>query len=482
MDIQVEKNHTAPTEREITLKSLVRFVVRKWRLIIILTLAIMIIGSVPMAVRVLLQLNNTEFISAAREQYDNETMIYTNKEEALENEIALITDNLDKQKAYYENSLLMKIDPYQKKVGTLIYYINSGYQIIPENTYQNIDYSSRLIKTYIAYLNGGEAHAQLMTLFPEVTDEQYIREIMTVSADYGTSMITITVVSGSDDTAAAMQEILREGMNEAYDNASSAILSHELTEINAGIYTSVDLDLAGKQQANFEQIYSYNSLLQEKNLALQTLKQTEGEPVWEYSWQRIATRFVKNALMAAVFGLIAALLAVAVYYLSSDKLLDVDKLQSVLFIRILGCVPRGGKKRRGAPDRSAVPAGGVKFNTEDQQAAVTLAARNIHAMVLADGTKEGKVALVGSVGMEALKELAMVFNGMMAEEPIQFEAAGNPLTDGASVALIRGAILSVMVERQGVSLCSDVVKERNRILSWGKPVLGVVVLDADAGA
>lgn len=430
---------------------------------------------------VILTLHNEEDMASYRSKFDQRATVYQKHEEALRKEIEVVADNLAKQTAYNNQSLRMKIDPYHEVVSSLIYYIDTGYRIIPENTYQDIDYSSRLIKMYLAYLNGGNAFFQLMEQFPEISDEQYIDEIMWASEDYLTSTITLTIIGKDRGMVQAMVDIIRAGMQDVYGAASDVIIGHSLSEINDSMSTIIDASLAEEQQKNFEQVITLSNLLDTKMLELAQLM-SAGKPQWEFTWRKIVVRFVKTTFIAGVLGLFAAMFLLVIYYITSDKILDIDKLQSLSVVNILGAIPRSAQKQRKASKKApaAGKGGGNKRQPMDYSAALAVAAQSIYAAALAKGIKDGGVALTGSIGADALREFAEALNGAVADSRLRFMAAGDPLREAAAMGPITAAEFTVIVEKQGVSVCSDVVKETERIRIWGKPVLGAVLLDADA--
>ena len=326
----------------------------------------------------------------------------------------------------------MQIDPYSEMVASSVYYIDTGYLIIPENTYQDIDHAGRLIKMYLAYLSG-DIYAKLMEQFTEITDAQYFKEIITTTADYTTSTITVTVIGDDAAMEQEMLDIFRAGMNEVYSDASKTIAEHKLTEINSTIYSVADLSLADKKQASFEKMVVLSGLLQEKNLALQKLQTEEGEPQWEFSVGSIVMKSVKSAILAAVLACIAAILSLALFYVFTDKILDADKLQSLCACNILGYVPRDGNRPMKKLDRAAAAVSGIRRHTEDRKSAVALTARSICATVLGGGIRDGSIALAGSIGMDELKGIAAEFNEAISDEPLRFTAAGSPMMDVSSI-------------------------------------------------
>ncbi len=478
MSINNENTFGEPIRKEINLRFLGLFILKKRMLALVAALVFAIAELLLILFPLIENWNNTEYMNTLRYQYNNELSAYTTKVETLKKEIDTISGNLAKQTTYNTESLRMKIDPYHKAVAQLIYYIDTGYRIIPENTYQDIDYSSRLIKMYMAYLTHGNAYSQLMEQFPEIKQEQYASEIMEASSDERTSTITLTIIDNDKDTAQAMLNVIRAGMQEVYVTASDTIIEHTLSVINDTIATVVDTALAEQQQKSFEQVVVISNLLEQKNTELEKL-QNQGEPQWEYTRRSVVVKLLKNVAIAGILGLAAALLLIALFYIVSDIILDIDKLQSLSIVNILGVIPQAKPKRIKLFFRAVARICGGKRQGMDRDAALAATAQSICAAVLAKGTENGGVALAGSIGADALREFADALSGAVADERVRFAAAGDPIRDAAAVEAITASEFVVIVEKQNVSKCSDVVKEITRICAWGKPVLGAVLLDAD---
>ena len=238
----------------------------------------------------------------------------------------------------------------------------------------------------------GNCIPQLLAQMPEITDEQYIKELISVTADYETSIITI-MVAGDIDNTQQMIDTIRTGMETVYSKASDTIAEHKLTKISDSVYTVVDLELAVQQQENFNRIYESSKQLQDKMVELKELED-EGEPQWEYSWWSIVKQLVKYLVIAASLGLLAAVLAIAAYYITSDKILDVDKLQAYSNISILGVIPRKESK----PAKMKNGTGAIQQHANSSDSMMTLTAQSIYTTVLASGAADGSIALAGSLG------------------------------------------------------------------------------------
>ena len=101
MSIHSNNKPAEATNNEISLKYLAFFVLKKWRFPFWSTLVCAILVLAYLLVTQFAMLGDDAYMSVSRYHYDNAVSSYTNKVEALKDEIAAIDDNLSRQKTYY---------------------------------------------------------------------------------------------------------------------------------------------------------------------------------------------------------------------------------------------------------------------------------------------------------------------------------------------------------------------------------------------
>ncbi|MBN1777977.1 MAG: hypothetical protein JW811_07630 [Clostridiales bacterium] len=481
MNENSEVNSWEEPYREITLRQLAFYVLKRWRLLLLAALLCAVGALLISSVFLALEMTDEEYEDVVEKEYNDSVADYTDRIQTLERKIVDLEDDLVWQQAYNQDSTLMKVDPYHKKVSTMTYYVDADEPVVPDYLEQYVSRNDSLLKTYMLYLSGGDLYSQLLERFPDIKDVNCLREIFSVVMYETTGMITITVIGNDDETAQTIFGIVRTGMAEIYKEASKTIGEHELTEIDSNTYMCQDRFLADKQQQSLETIFTLNTQLRVTKIELDDLNEEFKELVHVPLWRRIVMQFLRTAVYTAFGGLIAMALLLAIYYALSDRILDADKLRYAAKLDILGAIPRGKHKRkRRLLDRAAAAVGGVTLKTAEREDALALTARSIFAFVSAKGITEGNIALAGSIAAAELMEIADVFNDAVADAKLKFSAAGNPMRNASAVDGITASGIAVIVEKQEQSSCTDVVKAVDRITAWGKPVLGAVLLDADA--
>ncbi len=465
-------------EQEVDLRQLAYTVIIKrryiYRSIIVFTILTVLIFSGFYFI----QFHNDEYVNKAKSEYNIDVTVYSNKVKVLQTDIENLRTQLAEQETYNNNSLLMKINPYDMYVASLVYYIDSGYKIIPENTYQDIDYGNRIISSYMSYLMDGDAYLQLAGSEADPNDIRYIKEIMQVDADYSTNMIKVVISGEDNEDCQKMIDIIKDGMQSAFMKTTDLIGDHKLTIINENIYPTIDLDLEQQQTTNREYVTNMSVTLQTNSIALKSMEE-DGEPEWEYSWQGIAKSMIKKAIIGAFGGFFFAVFLIISQYMLSDKIHGTQELQSRVNLELLGSIPRKLKKAK-MLDRLAYSIGEIQIKSSNRDKRIKMIAQSLYALVKTKSPSHPQVALMSSISMEELAVITDEFNNAVSGAENCFIAAGNPMLDLSAVLSTEGVQCVVIIERQDISTYSQIYRECERIDNWGKEILGVILLDVDA--
>ncbi len=476
---QKMQNYSVESDNaEISIRHLAAYVIKKSRPTLLIVLACVVVALLISSAQWASKLSDPNYESPA-DVYDATITEYSDETLALETEISELEDKLDRELEYEQNSVLMQIDPYNKKYGTLTYYIDARESILSDNMEYLSDYNNSLLKTYMLYLSGGELYAQILERFPEYKNEQYIREVLSILRDDAANMITITVIGNEADTLAAILDIARSGMADMHTKATEQIGSHQLTEIRSNIYTVNDTALLDKQNGYREQIAATKQQVKDKQVELEELMPPDEVLPQQPIWLTITEQLIKTALLTLVGALIVIILLLALYYVVSNKVLDADKLQYSTKLDILGKIASDKSNRIRIWDKLAATVSGSRLQKAKREDLLALTAQSIRSTVRSMGIVEGNITLAGSVAPEELSGIAAAFNKALSDNKLVFTVAGDPMQEIASVEEINASVMAIVIVRQNASRCSDIVRQAARITAWGKPVLGAILLDAD---
>lgn len=174
-------------EQEINLKDLLFTVLRKWRPIMLTAFALAILLGGYKGGKELMNQGNEEFVSDLKEQYKNDLDKYEQSKKGYERDIANLTASITYQEKYKENSILLKIDPYNKGTASVDVFVR---MLEPSQemglTVLTVDYADGVVKAYASAIQQGGFLAGLAE--QKGIDLIYLKELIKVTVDYDSNM------------------------------------------------------------------------------------------------------------------------------------------------------------------------------------------------------------------------------------------------------------------------------------------------------
>ena len=133
-------------EQEVSLKRMLLSVLYRWKIILVVALALaVILGGIQVWMSTSAANQNAN--QAAQESYELE-------KKQLEKEVASLQGDVDYLRQYLNESVLMQLDYYDIHEAKVSLYIDSDYQILPGMEYQNTDDRGTILNIYHAALTG----------------------------------------------------------------------------------------------------------------------------------------------------------------------------------------------------------------------------------------------------------------------------------------------------------------------------------------
>ncbi len=466
-------------QNEKDLKWLCYRILRAWRVIVVVALVVGLALGTATAVQGIKELQNTEFLEEAKQNYEREYASWVATGENLQIQLKNLEKAKLRQQEYNENSVLMQIDPLRKNVASVEMYVDYEYQIDPTLSLQPIDLSSRILKSYATYMTGGEMYQHIIENLDYDIEVRYLTEILTVSLDYDNNMISLEIVHINSEKSQEILNLAVEGIQANKAAVSAAIAEHELVVNNQADYEVIDLELEDTQEANVQYLSEVDISIQEANEEFQEWAATP-KPTFKYDSGRTAiVDGIKKMIVGGVLGAVVVAVIVALAALLSGKLLDPEEMRARFGLRIIGKLPQKRvKKPLACISRVVAAFGGITSKPEDFQALARMVGASVRSNIAAkDETKEWTtVALTGTVEEETLQQLAEA----MSVTGYTVVCASDVLTNADAVEKVCEADCVVLVEAQEKTALSNVVKELEALKAWNKPVLGAVILNTDA--
>lgn len=466
-------------EQEINLKWLIYRVFRGWRSIVIWAIVIALVAGVGSFGLKVLKLQDPEFIAEAELDYQREHASWVATGENFVQQLENIEEAKEEQQEYNEKSVLMQIDPLRDFHASFEMYVNYEYQIMPDMAYQNIDLSDRILKAYATYMTNGELQQYVIDNVSYDIERRFLSEILSVSVDYDNNMISVSVRQQNAEYCQEILSLVQTALNTKYEDIRVAIADHTLQTTNSAAYETVDLSLQETQKANVQAITQLDMSMQEVMKSYEEWKK-EPEPEYEYTLWEVAKSSIKMIIIGGVIGAVLVAAVIAFGALLSGKLLNPEDVKNRFGLRVIGQLPAARVKKPFAfVSRWFAKFGGITAAPEDYNRLAKMVGSSIKSDLASREGAEGwkKIAFTGTVSEE---ELANVVSALGMDVSYSVICAPDVLTNADAIEKLSGADCVVLVEKQEVSTLADITKEIEALRAWNKPVLGAVVVNADA--
>ena len=467
-------------EQEINLKWLIYRVLKGWRTIVVWAIVIGVIVGLGSLGIYGLKCLDPEYLPEEKLAFEREHASWVATEANFEQQIANITEAKEEQEEYNENSIMMKIDPLRDFYASFELYVYYDYQIMPDMAYQNIDLSDRILKAYATYMTNGELYQRVIDNLSYEMERRYLGEVLGVSVDYGSNMISISAHHESAEKCQEILTIVEAALKEKYTDIAATIAEHTLTTTNSAAYETVNLSLQETQKANRQAVTNLDISMQETSEAYKEWQEDEDgqEPTPEYTLFEQIKNSIKLLIIGGVVGAVVVAVIIAFGALLSAKLLNPEDLKNRFGLRVVGQLPAARVKKPFAfVSRWFSKFGGITATPEDYDRLAKMVGTSIKSDLASREEEYKKIAFTGMVGAEELKKAV---DAMGLGKEYSVVCAPDVLTNAESIEKVTAADCVVLVEKQEESVLADITKELEALRAWNKTVLGAVVVNADA--
>lgn len=476
-------------EEEIDLIALMFTILRKYRQILAVALACAVIFGAAAGIHTTL----SGAVSAdAQEAYDTALAEYNQKMESYEaakTQYAVDVANNEKsqrnteysiQKAqeYAENSVLNQLDPYNVWVARADMYVTTNYQIQPGMSYQNPDRTGSVLSAYASLLSTSSTLSEVAQEFN--MQERYLRELVTVSADATTNLLTISVQGSNETMTNGILDALLEHMNALHSNITASVGSHTITTIARSSCSTVSADLRDSQTNNSENLLALQDQIQQLQQSRTQLDQNFEDTTkeWENTeapvlqFTRVSSTTLKFGLIGLLVGIVLVCGIATVQFLVQGKVYTGKELRDTCRLPLLGTLAsektKKAKKLDAALNRMEHRPDGSKDAEMIRLMAATIASRAPEAK---------QVLVTGDLPAEQLTALAAALQDTSALRAQVVTAAESILTSAATVPQVTSADAIVLAADCTCSHYTAVKDQDEQIRRLGKNILGCIVFE-----
>lgn len=468
-------------EKEINLKRLIYRALRNWRVAAVAGIVgALAVGGTKCAME-MTKIFDPGVIEERQTEYLGELALYQQKGELIRKDIDKAETSIAQQEEYNEKSILMKIDPYNEWRGSIDFYVETDYKIIPELSYQNQNIASQIVYVYNTYITNGELYQYIINRLENKTEIRYLREVLGASIDAQNFLIHFNVRNVSEEAARELLTLVEEGMRAKQAEILQSIGEYELLTTNSSAYSQINYELEQEQKDNLQEVEDLKISLTTKQFEQLEWKRGEKnikEPI--ISKLDAVKEGIKMAILTGVVIGFLIVLFYGVRYLFSKLVQDREEFDS------WGCfvaeLPRSYKKSMFRwVDRiiSRWFLGNVK--ADEYEIRLASATKQIgETAKLSYTSAEPVLVLAGDLPKEELEALAATMQKFKAVSGVRFVAAGNPLLEVGAIDTILQADGIVLAAKQEYTRKESVYQIREQLHELKKPLAAVVLTGADA--
>lgn len=452
-------------EHMIYLKDLIFAALYQWKKLLIAAVALAVLLGGFQGITGLIDLKNPEALEAITKQNQIQQERYEAEVDSLEKQIETLRAQVRSQQEYLDNSLLMQLQPYSFYEASLVLYIDTDYQILPEMSYQNPNQSHAVIKAYESLLLGNDCLQAMADAIG--TEARYLKELLELeyneeSESTDANVLRIVGKAATQEQAQQLLELLVGQVKLLQKSISSSVESHRYSIVEQATREAIDLDLADQQKAENDRLTTL--------LSAQTTAQASQAALTPPSLQSDSGKAVlkKTVIFAVIGGVLAVFLGVVtlwVCHIASSKIYSCRTLADRTGIKVLGAL--SGRLPKNPIDAKLLSWEGRALGDVQHQS-------QLLAVTIRSLGKDAKTLLLtGSTDPQSRQTLVQALT--QALPGVQIENAEDILSSTGALETLDRCDRVVLVEQCHVSSYHDIDRRMELVADYGKQLLGCVV-------
>lgn len=499
-------------EREIDLIDMLHCIVRHWRLIVVCALVGGVIAGVysyeksdreAKAAEVRYNASVEEYYSTTSEDNAEAYVMHTVEEELGTARAGYVRNVAYSEKrrrvieAYIDNSAYMQLDASQVPQLEIVYAVNS----------EDMDVSDRIAAVYKTLLSGngpieyiaeknGISTGEVSELInvPESTDQgAYAEETysFTVKILPETNSFAVKIMAESEATCRDMAQLVKQFLDEQVPDVTKTMGSHKLEVIDEFYAVAPDTALRNLQDTYYSTMSTLENTVATAKASFSSAEQAyydyllepEGVTFGEHQ-AFIAPKVgvsAKLVLVGVVVMMFGAVVLLALKYIMDNHLKNGDDIQSLLGIPLLGTIGDQSTKKRklfGWVDQALERLWQWNKRAFTTDESVAFAASAI--TIAAKGLQSDTICLAGchlSGGDDQIEKLLVE---SLCKNGLRVQLADNIIYDAGAMERMNEIGTVVLVEKTGITLYDELVREMELVNRQKLNLLGAVIVNGEA--
>lgn len=419
-----------------------------------------------------------KLVEYREEKTEHDSNVQEYESELLQNQqtIESMKVKIENTKEYLEKSVLNSIDPYNVHVAQADMYVATDYKILPGMEYQNVDYTDAVLQAYSSLMINSETMGSIAKSVG--MEERYLRELVSISGDSSTRLLTVRVYGSDDATASKILNALLARMDAIQEIVESSVGHHSIAQLANTSTVQVLTWLRDNQQQNRENLTDLQNQVTTLEAADRVLQQSiedeqqaldAMEPPEEV---KTGTSVVKLVVLGFLLGIVLVCGVSTLQFLMQGKVYSGKELNQTTGLPLLGTLASERTKKAGKLDAKLYQMEGRPDGSGDEEMIRLMA-----VTVRSRAPEADSILVTGDLPAEQLNALAAALQNTDALRAQTVKAAGSILQNAATVPQVTDADAIVLAADCTVTR-TDAVREQNeKITRLGKNILGCIVFE-----
>ena len=414
---------------------------------------------------------------------------YNETAQTLQKELEQSKERLENMEQYTQDSLYYNMDAYAMAVSELVFYVDTGYQIVPSQYYQTPNKTGEIVSAYCDAYRSAELYDGIRSILGGEIDMKYIDELLTIEragdikikdsvgnvtvrhSDGNEGVILIRAKAQDEQTAGKISEYTFEYLREKFGNT---IAAHTATIISNSTMTIVDDSLETLHKQVKEEIDELEESIKTKAAELATLERDmPQEPT--VSMKSIVKKAILFGVLGGVLGGVIICLWVLLSYLADNRLDGAYQAQRLYALELFGVVQTKRRRPIFAKLIDNMEDNSSRQNFENAEEAVEYTC----ASLMADSKTQGKSQKVAVVSTQEDEQVLHLMKLMEQHSDGEMSYCSCPdiLKNARSLQAALQADAVILLEHSGVSYLSEIDRQVLRLERAGKEILGMLLTE-----
>lgn len=411
----------------------------------------------------------------AAQNFEEEEAELTFEEQEQVDNAKTMMERIEKYQKYLDESALMQINPYEKPVAELQYYVESDYTYNYTKDNRS-DYTSDLMALYYNYVKSGEMSNKLIETLELSIDQSDFSELCAVSQNGRTMAITVTCAEKGK--LKEISKFIKEELSKKEIDFQE-VGSHKLKLLRESQNVVADTDLAEKKNTYSTNIANINTQLNtlKTNMSEQQLKLLRDEAESESDKEVIAKPnfSYKFMLLGAFFGVFLICVWIACKAIFAARLQSSEEIRTLYGVKLLGEVNMQVKRKKilSVIDDKLLLIKNRRKKKLSVEQQIKMIAANIGLSCKQQDIKQ--IYMTGSEYKNLDNKTLNMLKQELVAQNVQVTEGGDIFYDADS--LKRGTDIGniLFIEQVGLSIYDEIFNELNLAKEQKNCILGVVV-------